>query len=338
MPAPAGANAVIENAEKVGGHGGSCTCPDGSVYWVGDNHNGCATLACVGGTPGKCNNWVDSKWANRKVICSPKAKWAVSGHTVAHDCYRNEFRVEIPAPHFTLKNPSCSGTSGSLDVKVLTYNLWWWNLYGHRGGNDNSAGKLIMNNGPFDVIGFQEIDDAERILRDAGMAHTHSMVKKHGWPHNNVAIAYMHTVWDKVDEGWAPVGHDKEPQNYGYRGVNWVRLRHKATSKTVFFQNHHGPLPVNTGGDCGGEAVGYNMLKVIANFAEDSDLIVSVGDFNAEKSPHTSKTVETMEKALYLNFHNWVDNIFSNCANAASTRNLGTGGSDHPALQAIYKI
>jgi endonuclease/exonuclease/phosphatase family metal-dependent hydrolase len=225
-----------------------------------------------------------------------------------------------------------------VEIKVLTYNLWWWNLYGQRGGNHNSAGKLIMNNGPYDIIGFQEIDDAPRILRDAGLAGTHHMVEKKGWPHNKIAIAYKHTTWDKLAEGWAPVGHDAHPQNYGYRGVNWVRLRHKSSGKTVFFVNHHGMLPINVGGDCGGENGALNMLKVIANFYTEGDMVIMVGDFNAEKRPHTSQTVRKLESALHLNYNNWVDNIFSSCSGASHTRNLGTGGSDHPALEAWYRI
>ena len=35
---------VIDNAHRVGGWGGSCTCPDGQVYQVGDEHNHCGSL------------------------------------------------------------------------------------------------------------------------------------------------------------------------------------------------------------------------------------------------------------------------------------------------------
>ena len=37
-----------------GGWGGSCTCPDGSVYYAGDEHNNCGSLAYYGGEPGAC--------------------------------------------------------------------------------------------------------------------------------------------------------------------------------------------------------------------------------------------------------------------------------------------
>jgi len=63
-------NRIQENAAGVGGWGGSCTCPDGSVYQVGDNHNSCGSLACIGGVSGTCNRQ-DGAWSRRKVICAP---------------------------------------------------------------------------------------------------------------------------------------------------------------------------------------------------------------------------------------------------------------------------
>ena len=52
-------NQVQQNAPNVGntpnGWGGTCTCPDGGVYLVGDNLDSCASLACVGGASGLCS-------------------------------------------------------------------------------------------------------------------------------------------------------------------------------------------------------------------------------------------------------------------------------------------
>jgi len=52
-----------------GNWGGECTCPDGQVYEVGDNHNACGSLACVRGLPGECNN-ASGSWSGRKVECA----------------------------------------------------------------------------------------------------------------------------------------------------------------------------------------------------------------------------------------------------------------------------
>jgi cell division septation protein DedD len=74
-PAPAGPIAnVYEAAAGVGGWGGWCTCPDGHRYNVGDLNDGCAkgpaSLACVGGTPGACNQVVDPDRQGMRVTCA----------------------------------------------------------------------------------------------------------------------------------------------------------------------------------------------------------------------------------------------------------------------------
>lgn len=62
-------NIVEENASGVGGWGGECTCPDGSVYQVGDSGDSCESLACVGGTYTTCTQ-LEGPWSYRKVTCT----------------------------------------------------------------------------------------------------------------------------------------------------------------------------------------------------------------------------------------------------------------------------
>ena len=62
-------NKVEENVDGVGGWGGLCKCPNGQEYLVGDNVDGCATLACDGGAKVNCNKWEDDRWKHRKVTC-----------------------------------------------------------------------------------------------------------------------------------------------------------------------------------------------------------------------------------------------------------------------------
>ena len=71
-PKPTSQDQVIEKAPGIGGFGGSCTCPNGKVYQVGDNIDHCASLGCIGGISGKCNKAI-GKWSNRKVICGQAA-------------------------------------------------------------------------------------------------------------------------------------------------------------------------------------------------------------------------------------------------------------------------
>jgi len=62
-------NVVQENADNAGVWGGRCTCPDGNVYWVGDNLNFCASLSCLYGHSGVCHDW-QGPWSRRRVTCS----------------------------------------------------------------------------------------------------------------------------------------------------------------------------------------------------------------------------------------------------------------------------
>lgn len=64
-------NRVLKGNQHAGGHGGSCTCPNGQSYWVGDNKDSCRSLACVGGRSGKCNHF-GGPWSKRKVVCGSK--------------------------------------------------------------------------------------------------------------------------------------------------------------------------------------------------------------------------------------------------------------------------
>ena len=63
-----GGNKLLHNQEDVGGWSGDCACPNGQVFKVGDNHDGCGSLACVNGTSGECIRG-DFSGTQRKLIC-----------------------------------------------------------------------------------------------------------------------------------------------------------------------------------------------------------------------------------------------------------------------------
>merc|ERR1712151_738421 len=83
-------------------------------------------------------------------------------------------------------------------------------------------------------------------------------------------------------------------------------------------------------------------LRVIAQNAHVSDLVILVGDFNAQ---HHSSRIQTLSKHMNKVFsgtsHGGVDHIFSNCGEDSaiiSATNIGTGGSDHDALNVVIKL
>ena len=87
-------NSIYEsNVPGVGAYGGSCTCPDGRVYQVGDNNDMCQSLACIGGVPGKCNAH-DGVWSHNQVTCGT----SLSGDdTTVPPCTEQPTSPEQPA-------------------------------------------------------------------------------------------------------------------------------------------------------------------------------------------------------------------------------------------------
>lgn len=69
-------NIVEENAPNAGGWGGTCTCPDGAVYQVGDNNDNCASLSCINGVSGTCGS-NNPGGGGVRVTCATPLEWDV---------------------------------------------------------------------------------------------------------------------------------------------------------------------------------------------------------------------------------------------------------------------
>mmetsp|Transcript_30977 Transcript_30977/g.66636 ORF Transcript_30977/g.66636 Transcript_30977/m.66636 type:complete len:582 (+) Transcript_30977:178-1923(+) len=232
-------------------------------------------------------------------------------------------------------------SGANLHIRILTYNLFWWNLFNLRHGNGNSAGRLIQDQNAieeFDVMGFQECEDPGKVLDPVGLSGTfEGMLSGHA-----ICMAYNKQKWQLLANGTDDVGEDMATKYYGRRGVQWMRLSSlEVPDRKLFFMNHHGPLSVNSGGVCGGQATAYNLLQVMARRAEVGDILVLVGDFNANAA---SLTVQTLWSHLVQAFagtsFGGVDNIFTNIDshNVVSTSILGSGGSDHDAISATLNV
>jgi len=250
--------------------------------------------------------------------------------------------VDEPPQGWAMKQ--CPGTP-SLDVRVLTYNLFWWNLFTRHYGSGKSAGKLIARTAqshPYDIMAFQECDSKDRILADAvssGLPNEYETIDGG----RAIAVAYRRSTWRKLSSGVADVGEDSRKQYYGKRAAMWVRLQHKDSDKTVLFVNHHGPLPVSDRGGCTGTANALNLMRLIGRTAHTNDAIILAGDFNAQ--PWSSR-VHEMDKHLHKVFTGkamrGVDHIYTNCAEGAVGEILGKGDgkwkSDHDAVSVTLQV
>lgn len=248
--------------------------------------------------------------------------------------------VDIPPPEWNLKSCPASGTTL---VQVLTYNLFWWNLFNLHHGGERSAGRLILQTeGPekYDMVGFQECDDVWRVLHDANLHHDEYEALDGG---RAIAVAWRKSKWTMLDHDSVDVGEDSRDQYYGKRSAMWVRLKSRQEDKTIFFMNHHGPLKVSQGGECTGSSTALNILKVIGEKALNTDVVILVGDFNAALG---SSRIREMEKRLDRvhsgHIFGGVDHIFSNCGERGTGKTLDKGAgyykSDHQALSATFGI
>lgn len=245
-----------------------------------------------------------------------------------------------PAEGWSPGSTTCPERVGEpVQVRILTYNLFWWNLFGVRGGNGNSAGNLIHSSNeeaPFDFMGFQECSDVQHVLNTAGIAHDFTGYS----PANAIGLAWNRRVWRELEKGYADVAEDSHLQWYGVRSAVWARLQHRDTGKIALVVNHHGPLPTHVpGGICGPEATAYNILRLIGERAHRGDAVFLIGDFNAYED---ATTFTELQKYLTLahkgHAFRGVDEFYTNCGEVVDTENLGTGGSDHEALKVTFNM
>mmetsp|Transcript_2862 Transcript_2862/g.8235 ORF Transcript_2862/g.8235 Transcript_2862/m.8235 type:complete len:485 (-) Transcript_2862:143-1597(-) len=317
---------------------GSWPCPSGNLR---GSRSGCQNATAVAEHAQVLSSFVE---CSSEVIGFPaSAEEKAIGRWCA---------VHVPPYSWNLKQCPASCSPIAIDVSVLTYNLYWWNLFDLRHGAGRSAGRLIARAGGsegFDFMGFQECDDRWRVLRDAqaeGLRGDYEAIDGG----RALAIVYSRSKWQILDQGAEDVGEDAPSQYYGRRAAHWVRAQHRWTGKTVFFMNHHGPLPVSFDGGCTGAATAINILRVVASHAHKRDTIILVGDFNAGAQ---SSRIRELDHRLTRVFSGrelgGVDHIYSNCGRAeggarglVATRNLGKGagefGSDHDALAATFRL
>jgi len=227
-----------------------------------------------------------------------------------------------------------------MQVKVLTYNLFWWSLFRKRGGNGGSASRLIAAHmdPPFDLMGFQECEDLWRVLAEAGLLDQYNVIKG---PYAK-CMAFRKTGWFQLANGAVDVAEDTYWNWFGKRGVQWLRVQHEASGKKVFFMNFHGPLSVNSGGKCGGWTTAQNLLKVVRDHGQEGDTVIFVGDFNAHLWSMTVKQLECRLQRVVSGTapEPGLDHIFTNLDSSRVVKKdvLGTGGSDHHAISAVFSL
>jgi len=232
----------------------------------------------------------------------------------------------------------------SISVKILDWNLAWYQVYKKKGGEGGQQGKWLASSGPYDIIGFQECQNPWRIMENGGLMDTYHAYQGGGAKDSEaICVLYKKDTWEELEHGEKNVAEDRPGKwtYFGKRLTVWFRLRHKDTKETVMFVNHHGPLPIGSGGICGGHATAYNILEVIQNNSKAGDAVVLVGDFNAGADSLTvSQLTSTLTRCYTgVKFHG-IDHFLTNfnVKRVVHSANLGGHGSDHDALSITFKL
>merc|ERR1719273_1340465 len=208
-------------------------------------------------------------------------------------------------------------------------NLYWWNLFGQRGGENFFS--VFKGYSPYDLFFFQECDSVDHIKNGLGYDMT-----TYGGAHA-VAMAWSNSRFTLVSKGWEDVAEDRSDQYYGTRCIVWARLRDTVTGQVVFAASHHGPLPVDTGGATGGSTVAQRINEVISYNKGSGDTVILGGDFNAHD---WFSTVTTLQSYGYnKRASDWVDHIFTKGSALDASPQVailqGTG-SDHDGVKLTW--
>lgn len=235
-----------------------------------------------------------------------------------------------PAPPAPAPSPSGGGSTGA-GFTIVTQNLYWWNLFGQRHGGNFF--QVFGGYGPFDIMFFQECDHVNQITSGLGLSSTFTTYG----PAKAVALAWRHERFHVLEKGWRNVGEDSRSQYYGKRAVVWARLQDKrpeSHGRTLWIGSHHGPLPVNTGGQDGGQTVADNIMKLISDTRRDGEAVILAGDFNADSNSSTIKAL----RAAGLNDRadDWVDHVFTLELGDATTTIVRDTGSDHRGIKMSF--
>jgi len=169
--------------------------------------------------------------------------------------------------------------------RVATYNLYWWCTSDGDGRCPQFAGDKgfqqlaarVNKFGPFDIIGMQECNDANKMASELGWTDSHEWYQGQDGQ-RDIGVGFSKTMFERIGDWQSKqIGED----SYGPRFFQYVRLKHKESGGTVLVGNTHGPLPWH--GDCNGKnghEVAKNFIDAVNSYIQPGDSMVVTGDFN----------------------------------------------------------
>jgi hypothetical protein len=239
-------------------------------------------------------------------------------------------------------------TGAAARFKMLTMNMVWWNV-----GQPSDAGDLpeaIIRTSAdpymYDAISMQECKEPDGMLQKLGPdADKYGVVAEGG----SLCTLYRKDLWTLQAHGVEAVAVDQvgveESAGTGNRSVQWLRLENSETGRSFFCMNYHGPLPLNSGGGCGGEITAQRIIRVIMQNAREGDAVVLSGAFNAKGFTPVIQVLEQHGLGVFKVSHDGTseygtDFVISNvdAASLVSSANMGRAGRFHDVLGVIFEV
>jgi hypothetical protein len=202
--------------------------------------------------------------------------------------------------------------SGSA-VSVVSYNNYWWNV--RQNSRWSSLYSRISSNRA-DLYGFQECNNVQQVLQGSSLGGYQSF---QGPFPNPAPLAWKDSVFSRIG-GPASIWVAKD--QWGDRHMNWVRLRHRASGRTVFFANTHGPL-----NNCG-DSVGARWAQGITSNRQSGDIVIMTGDFNcAVGTAAMRRVLAVVDRGV----KHGIDHILTSATGVSGSARDGSP-SDHPLI------
>jgi len=219
--------------------------------------------------------------------------------------------LPVPAPM-----PVPSGAQ--IEVKVVSYNLYWWNAFGQNPWKGTRVSNNIRDSLQADVLGVQECDDPSLIQSRTGYAPASPFKGAQG-------VLIKPSLFEVGNTGFSDL---QATGKWGPRYVTWAQLTHKASGRTFWHFNTHWCVHSGNGRTCSAQkrfTGAQNMLAVIRQQAGSAPVVIT-GDFNAgmgESGPR-----HFLQNGFSLAVDHWVDAVFYSTAHWQKSW-TGTGDAAH---------
>jgi endonuclease/exonuclease/phosphatase family metal-dependent hydrolase len=266
--------------------------------------------------------------------CFMKARALTGGEaTVSNGECRTYYRAQGDGCDAVTQPTAAPGSSEK--VKVVTYNLFWWNAFGsNRWSSGESVLRNIRDNLGSALLGVQECDDPWLVQQSTGYQPASSFAGAQG--------TFVDGGLFEVSSAAGATGHQdlQATGKWGPRYATWAQVSHKPTGRSIWHFNTHWCVHSGNGRTCTWEtrlSGARNMVDLIREKAGTQggalrDPVVVTGDFNVFNGgvneagmQHFLNNGFSLAKYAYVDFV-----LFSTPHFRAVSSGVGdSAGSDH---------